>query len=299
MKLANDWKEYKILDMADGQKLEKWGDVILSRPDPQIIWKNKSYPKKWNDINAQYHRSKEGGGFWEFNKKIPEKWQIKYKDLIFNIKPMGFKHTGLFPEQAVNWDWMREKIKKEKNKFTNEEEKTEIKVLNLFAYTGGATVACLSAGASVCHVDSSKGMTQWAKENVASSNLADKSVRFIVDDVVKFVNREIRRGNKYDAIIMDPPSYGRGANGEIWQFENNIYELVELCSKVLSDNPLFFLINSYTTGISAKVLENILNITICKKHKGIVESGEIGISMEDSNLVLPCGIYGRYEAING
>ena len=289
MKIANEWKEYTILDMADGQKLEKWGDVIMARPDPQIIWKNKSYPEKWNEINAEYHRSKEGGGFWEFNKKIPQKWQIKYKNLTFNIKPMGFKHTGLFPEQAVNWDWMIEKIKKEK----------DVKVLNLFAYTGGATVACLSAGASVCHVDSSKGMTQWAKDNVQSSNLVDKSVRFIVDDVIKFVNREIRRGNKYDAIIMDPPSYGRGANGEIWQFENNIYELVELCSKVLSDNPLFFLINSYTTGISSKVLENILNITIAKNNKGIVESGEIGIPMQNSKLVLPCGIYGRYEGRNG
>ena len=295
MKLANEWKDYTILDMADGQKLEKWGDVILARPDPQIIWKDKSYPQKWNKINAQYHRSKEGGGFWEFNKKIPQKWQIKYRNLTFNIKPMGFKHTGLFPEQAVNWDWMIEKIIKEKNK--NKEK--EIKVLNLFAYTGGATVACLSAGASVCHVDSSKGMTQWAKENVGSSGLADKSVRFIVDDVIKFVNREIRRGNKYDAIIMDPPSYGRGTNGEIWQFENNIYELVELCSKTLVDNPIFFLINSYTTGISAKVLENILNITIGKKNKGMVESGEIGIPMQESNLVLPCGIYGRYEATDG
>ena len=287
MKLANQWKDYKILDMANGQKLERWGDVVLSRPDPQIIWKEKSYPKKWNDINATYHRSKSGGGSWEFNKKIPDKWQIHYKGLTFNIKPMGFKHTGLFPEQAVNWDWMIDKIKSANR---------DIKVLNLFAYTGGATVACLFAGASVCHVDSSKGMTTWAKENVASSGLDKRPVRFIVDDVVKFVNREIRRGNKYDAIIMDPPSYGRGAKGEVWQFEDNIYDLVSLCTKVLSDNLLFFLINSYTTGISSKVLEDILSLTVAKKYKGLLEAGEIGLPMENSKLVLPCGIYGRWES---
>ena len=286
MNISYDWKDYKILDMADGQKLEKWGDVILSRPDPQIIWKSKSYPEKWKNINATYHRSKTGGGSWEFTKKMPQQWQIKYKDLTFNIKPMGFKHTGLFPEQAVNWDWMMDKIKNSKR---------EIKVLNLFAYTGGATVVCASAGASVCHVDSSKGMVTWAKENIASSGLAERPVRYIIDDVVKFVNREIRRGNKYDAIIMDPPSYGRGANGEVWQFENNIYDLVELCTNVLSDNPLFFLINSYTTGISSKVLENILNLTVNKEHNGKVSSGEIGLPMENSKLVLPCGIYGRWE----
>lgn len=286
MNIANNWNDYKILDMADGQKLEKWGDVILSRPDPQIIWKDKSYPEKWKNINATYHRSKTGGGTWEYNKKMPQQWQIKYKDLTFNIKPMGFKHTGLFPEQAVNWDWMMDEIKNTKR---------EIKVLNLFAYTGGATVACASVGASVCHVDSSKGMVTWAKENIASSGLAERPVRYIIDDVVKFVNREIRRGNKYDAIIMDPPSYGRGANGEVWQFENNIYDLVELCTNVLSDNPLFFLINSYTTGISSKVLENILNLTVNKEHNGKVSSGEIGLPMENSKLVLPCGIYGRWE----
>ena len=286
MKIANDWKDYKILDMADGQKLEKWGDVILSRPDPQIIWKSKSYPEKWKNINATYHRSKTGGGSWEFTKKMPQQWQIKYKELTFNIKPMGFKHTGIFPEQAVNWDWMIEKIRNAKR---------DIKVLNLFAYTGGATVACSYAGASVCHVDSSKGMVAWAKDNIKSSGLEERPVRYIVDDVVKFVNREIRRGNKYDAIIMDPPSYGRGANGEVWQFENNIYDLVELCTKVLSDNPLFFLINSYTTGISSKVLEDILNLTINKEYNGKVTSGEIGLPMEDSKLVLPCGIYGRWE----
>ncbi len=291
MRLSNEWKDYKILDMANGYKLEKWGDIVLERPDPQIIWKDKSFPKKWNEINAKYHRSKSGGGSWEFMKKMPQNWQVKYKELTFNIKPMGFKHTGLFPEQAVNWDWMIEKIKKEKQVSNNR----EIKVLNLFAYTGGASVACLSAGASVCHVDSSKGMTSWAKENVASSGLSDRPVRFIVDDVVKFVNREIRRGNKYDAIVMDPPSYGRGANGEVWQFEDNIYDLIELCTKVLSDDPLFFLINSYTTGISSKVLQNILSITVNKNHNGKLDSGEIGIPMENSNLVLPCGIYGRWE----
>ena len=289
MRLASEWKDYKILDMADGQKLERWGEVVLSRPDPQIIWKSKSFPSKWKEINAEYHRSKTGGGAWEFKKKMPKQWQVKYKKLIFNIKPMGFKHTGLFPEQAVNWDWMIEKIQKEKKN------KKEVKVLNLFAYTGGATVACLSAGASVCHVDSSKGMTTWAKENVISSGLQDRPVRFIIDDVVKFVNREIRRGSKYDAIIMDPPSYGRGAKGEVWQFENNIYDLVELCSNVLSDDPLFFLINSYTTGISSQVLKNILNMVIDKKYRGEIDAGEIGIPMENSKLILPCGIYGRWE----
>ncbi len=286
MNIAKDWEDYKILDMANGKKLERWGNVVLSRPDPQIVWKNESYPEEWKKANAIYSRSKTGGGSWEYKKKLPAAWQIKYKDLTFNIKPMGFKHTGLFPEQAVNWDWMRSKIKKANR---------EIKVLNLFAYTGGATVACLASGASVCHVDSSKGMVTWAKENVISSGLSERPIRYIVDDVVKFVNREIRRGNKYDAIIMDPPSYGRGANGEVWQFENNIYELVELCTKVLSDKPLFFLINSYTTGISSTVLANILNLTVSKKFKGKVESGEIGLPMEKSSLVLPAGIFGRWE----
>ncbi len=286
MLVANNWNDYKILDMANGQKLERWGNVILSRPDPQIIWKDKSFPDKWKMVNATYNRSKSGGGSWEYNKQIPKNWQIKYKNLTFNIKPMGFKHTGIFPEQAVNWDWMMEKITKSKR---------EIKALNLFAYTGGATVACLASGASVCHVDSSKGMVSWAKENVVSSGLEDKKIRYIVDDVNKFVSREIRRNNKYDAIIMDPPSYGRGANGEVWQFENNIYDLVQLCTKVLSDNPLFFLINSYTTGISSTVLENILNLTVAKNHIGKITSGEIGLPMENSKLILPCGIYARWE----
>ena len=289
MELASEWKEYKILDMADGQKLERWGEVILARPDPQIIWKDKCFPDKWKEMNAIYHRSKNGGGSWQFQKKMPESWKIQYKNLTFQIRPMGFKHTGLFPEQALNWDWMIRKIKSAKK---------EVKVLNLFAYTGGATVACLSAGASVCHVDSSKGMTNWAKENVVASGLQNKSVRFIVDDVVKFVSREIRRGNQYDAIIMDPPSYGRGAKGEVWQFEQNIYELVELCSKILSKNPLFFLINSYTTGISSMVLQNILCLTVNKKHKGKLECGEIGLPMEKTKLVLPCGIYGRWENLD-
>ena len=284
MKLANNWKDYEILDMANGEKLERWGNVILIRPDPQIIWNKKEHEEKWKTANAIYNRSKTGGGSWQYKKKMPSEWKIKYKDLTFNIKPMGFKHTGLFPEQAVNWDWMMEKIKSAKR---------DIKVLNLFAYTGGATVACLSAGASVCHVDSSKGMVSWAKENVISSGLKDRPVRYIVDDVVKFVNREIRRGNKYDAIIMDPPSYGRGAKGEVWRFEDDITDLVELCTKVLSKKPLFFLINSYTTGISAKVLENILRINI--KNDGIFESGEVGLPMKDSKLVLPCGIYGKWE----
>ena len=285
MIVANGWKDYEIIDMANGEKLERWKDIILVRPDPQIIWKDKSFPNKWKDAKAVYKRSSTGGGAWEYKKKVPANWQVKYKNLTFNIKPMGFKHTGLFPEQAANWDWMIEKIKNAKR---------EIKVLNLFAYTGGATVACLSAGASVCHVDSSKGMVAWAKENVISSGLQERPVRYIVDDVVKFVNREIRRGNKYDAIIMDPPSYGRGANGEVWKFEENICDLVELCKGVLSDNPLFFLINSYTTGISSTVLENILNLNITKTYGGIVTNGEVGLPMTNSKLILPCGIYGKW-----
>ena len=288
MDIAKDWKDYEIIDTANGEKLERWKNVILIRPDPQIIWKTKEKPDEWKKADAKYNRSKTGGGSWEYIKKVPNVWQIKYKNLTFNIKPMGFKHTGIFPEQAVNWDWMIDKIKKEKR---------EIKVLNLFAYTGGATVACSSAGASVCHVDSSKGMVTWAKENIESSGLSDRPVRYIVDDVQKFVNREIRRGNKYDAIIMDPPSYGRGAGGEVWQFQENICELVELCSKVLSDDPLFFLINSYTTGISSKVLENILNLTVAKRHQGKVYSGEIGLPISKSKLILPAGIYGRWEKI--
>lgn len=305
MEVAKNWRDYEILDMSNGEKLERWGNITLIRPDPQIIWKEKEFPEKWNKANARYIRSKTGGGEWNYKTKLPKSWQIKYKDLTFNIKPMSFKHTGLFPEQAVNWDWMINKIRNAKR---------EIKVLNLFAYTGGATVACLYAGASVCHVDSSKGMTEWAKENVESSGLRDRKVRFLIDDVTKFVQREIRRGNKYDAIIMDPPSYGRGKNGEVWKFEDNIEDLVKLCIKVLSDKPLFFLINSYTTGISSQVLENILRMNFPKKLggaglnleldegnyrkvQGRFSHGEIGLPQTNSKNILPCGIYGRWEEI--
>ena len=294
MKVANNWKDYEILDMANGEKLERWNNIYLVRPDPQIIWNDKQYPEKWKQANARYNRSSTGGGHWDYKKRLPDSWQIKYKNLTFNIKPMGFKHTGIFPEQAVNWDWMMDKIQNE-IKTTNR----EVKVLNLFAYTGGATVACLYAGASVCHVDSSKGMVAWAKENVVSSRLQERPVRYIVDDVVKFVQREIRRGNKYDAIIMDPPSYGRGANGEVWKFEENLPMLIEICMQVLSDNPLFFLINSYTTGTSSMVLENLLKMNMRKKYgkgagDGIFENGEVGLPMTDSDFILPCGIYSKW-----
>lgn len=294
MKVANNWKDYEILDMANGEKLERWNNIYLVRPDPQIIWNDKQYPEKWKQSNARYNRSSTGGGHWDYKKRLPDSWQIKYKNLTFNIKPMGFKHTGIFPEQAVNWDWMMDKIQSE-IKTTNR----EVKVLNLFAYTGGATVACLYAGASVCHVDSSKGMVAWAKENVVSSRLQERPVRYIVDDVVKFVQREIRRGNKYDAIIMDPPSYGRGTNGEVWKFEENLPMLIEICMQVLSDNPLFFLINSYTTGTSSMVLENLLKMNMRKKYgkradDGIFENGEVGLPMTDSDFILPCGIYSKW-----
>ena len=294
MKIANNWKDYEILDMANGEKLERWNNIYLVRPDPQIIWNDKQYPEKWKQANARYNRSSTGGGHWDYKKRLPDSWQIKYKNLTFNIKPMGFKHTGIFPEQAINWDWMMDKIQNE-IKTT----KREVKVLNLFAYTGGATVACLSAGASVCHVDSSKGMVAWAKENVVASGLQDRQVRYIVDDVVKFVQREIRRGNKYDAIIMDPPSYGRGANGEVWKFEENLPMLIEICMQVLSDNPLFFLINSYTTGTSSMVLENLLKMNMRKKYgkkadNGSFENGEVGLPMTDSDFILPCGIYSKW-----
>ena len=294
MKVANNWKDYEILDMANGEKLERWNNIYLVRPDPQIIWNDKQYPEKWKQANARYNRSSTGGGHWDYKKRLPDSWQIKYKNLTFNIKPMGFKHTGIFPEQAVNWDWMMDKIQNE-IKTTNR----EVKVLNLFAYTGGATVACLYAGASVCHVDSSKGMVAWAKENVVSSRLQERPVRYIVDDVVKFVQREIRRGNKYDAIIMDPPSYGRGANGEVWKFEENLPMLIEICMQVLSDNPLFFLKKSYTTGTSSMVLENLLKMNMRKKYgkradDGIFENGEVGLPMTDSDFILPCGIYSKW-----
>lgn len=284
MKIATKWADYQIIDMSKGEKIEKWGSYILRRPDPQIIWNSDQFESVKYD--AMYHRSDKGGGFWETNNKIKDRWQIKYGELTFNIKLMGFKHTGLFPEQAVNWEYMIDKIK---------EANRPIKVLNLFAYTGGATVACTYAGAMVTHVDSSKGMVDWAKENMMSSKLDDRPVRYIVDDVVKFVEREIRRGNKYDAIIMDPPSFGRGANGEVWHLEDNLYNLIELCANVLSDNPLFFLINSYTTGLSPIVLENVLNMTVNNKYKGNISSGEVGLPMQNSDIILPCGIYGRWE----
>lgn len=287
MEIANKWKEYEIVDASNGEKLERWGNIILLRPDPQIIWNNGNLMDKYNNIHARYIRSNKGGGHWENLKNTPSSWNINYKDLKFNIKQMGFKHTGLFPEQAINWDFMMNKIKNSNR---------EIKVLNLFAYTGGATVACLKAGASVVHVDSSRGMVDWAKENVNSSNLGDRKVRYIVDDVLKFVKREIRRGNKYDAIVMDPPSYGRGANGEIWDIEKDLYDLVELCMDILSDNPLFFIINSYTTGLSKEVFTNILKMTIGKRYKGKIYSEEIGLAITNNNLVLPCGIYSRYES---
>ena len=287
MLIAKDWEDYKILDASNGEKLESWKSIVLLRPDPQIIWNSGDLLTKYNNINAHYIRSNKGGGHWENLKKTPERWLVNYKGLSFNIKQMGFKHTGLFPEQAINWDFMINKINRSNR---------PIKVLNLFAYTGGATVACLSAGASVVHVDSSRGMVDWAKENVISSGLQDASVRYLVDDVVKFVKREIRRGNKYDAIVMDPPSYGRGANGEVWDIEKDLFNLVELCMDILSDNPLFFIINSYTTGLSKEVFTNILKVTVGKRYNGKIYSEEIGLPIENSELVLPCGICSRYES---
>jgi len=278
------WEDYECLDAGNGEKLERWGNIILRRPDPQAIWKVSDYTN-WKKADAFYHRSDKGGGYWEFNKKLPEYWTINYKELTFKISPTNFKHTGLFPEQATNWDFMMDKIKNSSRK---------IKVLNLFAYTGGATMACSKAGADVVHVDASRGMIEWAKENMKLSNLENNYIRFIVDDCIKFVEREIRRGNKYDAIIMDPPSYGRGPNNEIWKFENSISQLIELTMQVLSEEPLFFLINSYTTGISSIVLENILK-TSFRKYDGIITSGEVGLPITKDNLTLPCGIYGKWE----
>ena len=287
MKIIEDFYDYEVLDMANGQKLERWNDIILSRPDPQIIWNKKSKPALWDKVDAKYQRSKTGGGEWYiYNKDMPSVWSINYKDMRFNLRLMGFKHTGIFPEQAYNWNIIREKI---------ENSDREVKVLNLFAYTGGASVAALSKGASVVHVDSSRGMVDWAKENVASSNLQDRPIRFIVDDVKKFVEREIRRGNKYDMIIMDPPSFGRGANKEIWNIENDLFELVEECAELLSDDPLMFLINSYTTGLSMNVLEDVLKLTVKSKYNGYITSDEVGIRMKNSDLILPCGIFARWE----
>ena len=287
MLTPNNFKDYELLDASNGEKLERWGKYILLRPDPTVIWDNGNLKDKHKGkIDAIYYRSNKGGGHWENLKKIPSTWTIKYQDLTFNIKQMGFKHTGIFPEQAVNWEYMMNKIKNSNR---------PIKVLNLFGYTGAASVACLSKGASVTHVDASKGMVELCKENVISSELKDKPIRYLVDDVVKFVKREIRRGNKYDAIVMDPPSYGRGANGEIWDIEKDLSNLVNLCLEILSDKPLFFIINSYTTGLSKTSLENLLLTTINKKYKGIVSSSEIGLKITANNLILPCGIYGRWE----
>ena len=284
---ADKWEQYRLIDSADGEKLEYWGDYLLRRPDPQAVWSLKSDKKLWNKADAWYHRSKSGGGKWEYlNKKLPERWTVNYRNLTFNIKPMGFKHTGLFPEQAVNWDWFSELIKKADR---------PIRVLNLFAYTGGATLAAASAGASVTHVDASKGMVTWAKENAAASGLSDAPIRWLVDDCVKFVEREIRRGNKYDGIIMDPPSYGRGPKGEIWKIEEKIHPFIQLCTQILSDDPLFFLINSYTTGLQPAVLSYMLNTELVKKIGGKVEAEEIGLPVSSNGLVLPCGASGRWE----
>ena len=282
MWIANEWKDYECIDTANGEKLEKWGDIILCRPDPQGIWDETGNPSAWKKAHAHYHRSSSGGGQWEYKSQVPEQWTVNYKDLTFNIKPMGFKHTGLFPEQAVNWDYMSEKIRK----------RGSAKVLNLFAYTGGATVACAKAGASVTHVDASKGMVQWAKENARSSGLETAPIRYLVDDCMKFVEREIRRGNHYDAIIMDPPSYGRGPGGEVWKIEESICNFVRRCALLLSDEPLFFIINSYTTGLAPTVLTNLMKICL---PEGKVESSEIGLNISSSSMVLPCGATGRWE----
>lgn len=275
-----DWQDYELIDCSDGERLERWGNIILIRPDPQIIW---STPKKnplWRKANARYHRSSNGGGKWEIYKNHPDMWKIKFNELCFQVKPMGFKHTGVFPEQAVNWLFLNEIIKNSKR---------QLNVLNLFAYTGGATLACANAGATVCHVDASKGMVQWAKENAVLSGLSDKPIRWIVDDCIKFVQREIRRGRKYDGIIMDPPSYGRGPGGEVWKLEEQLFPLVELCSQLLSDDPKFFLINSYTTGLSPAVMQYLLGVVIKDKNGGVVSSDEIGLKATDTNLILPCG----------
>lgn len=281
MRYTKDWKDYELIDCSNGEKLERWGNQVLIRPDPQVIWKSERRNNFWYQANARYERSKTGGGQWNVYKKMPAFWQIKYKDLTFNIKTMGFKHTGLFPEQAVNWDLTREVIR---NSGRN-----NVKVLNLFAYTGGATVACLKEGASVVHVDASKGMTLWAKENVEASGLSDKPCRWIVDDCIKFVQREIRRGNKYDIIILDPPSYGRGPKGEIWHLEDSLYDFVGLVKQVLSDNPLMVLLNSYTTGLSASVMKYILDDIIVKEKGGSVDADEIGIPVSSNGEILPCG----------
>lgn len=285
MWVADNWKDYEVIDTSEGEKLERWGKYILLRPDPQVIWNTPKKNPAWKKLNAHYHRSKKGGGEWEFF-DLPEQWSIHYKDLTFHLKPFSFKHTGLFPEQAANWDWFSELIKN-----TNR----PIKVLNLFAYTGGATCAAAKAGASVTHVDASKGMVTWAKENAAASGLSEAPIRWIVDDCVKFVEREIRRGNHYDAIIMDPPSYGRGPKGEIWKIEDKIHSFIGLCEQLLSDQPLFFLVNSYTTGLAPAVLSYLIATEIIPKHGGYVQSDEVGLPVSDNGLILPCGAAGRWQ----
>ena len=285
MWIADKWKDYEVIDTSKGEKLERWGDYILVRPDPQVIWDTKRNDPRWKKKNGHYHRSRAGGGEWEFF-DLPEEWQIGYNELKFNLKPFSFKHTGLFPEQATNWEWFSNLIKNAGR---------PIKVLNLFAYTGGATLSASAAGASVTHVDAAKGMVGWAKENAASSNLADRPIRWLVDDCVKFVESEIRRGNKYDAIIMDPPSYGRGPKGEIWKIEDSIFPFIELTMDILSDDPLFYLVNSYTTGLQPAVLTYMLSMTIKKKYGGEVESSEIGLPVSGNGLVLPCGASGRWS----
>lgn len=289
MRISKDWKQFEVIDTSAGEKLERWKDVILARPDPQVIW-NTPKGKEWNRINARYLRSSSGGGQWDIKTMDKSEWTIEYKGLIFKISPTGFKHTGLFPEQAVNWDFMKDKITAAKA-----DGKTEINVLNLFAYTGGATLACAQAGAKVCHVDASKGMVNWARENAALSGLQTAPIRWIVDDCKKFVEREIRRGNRYDALVMDPPSYGRGPGGEVWKLEDQVYELVDLCAQVLVDEPLFFLLNSYTTGLSPSVMEYILGVTVGKNRKGKVSSSEIGLPVTKTGFVLPCGSTAIWE----
>jgi len=287
MYIASSWKDYELIDTGGGEKLERWGEIVLRRPDPQIIWPLLNENAAWKQADARYFRSNKGGGHWEVRRSLPERWSIRYKQLSFHIKPTGFKHTGLFPEQAANWDWMMGKIQSAGR---------PVKVLNLFAYTGGASVACAFAGAEVVHVDAAKGVVQWAKENLHLSGLGSRPVRFITDDVFKFVQREQRRGNRYDAIIMDPPSYGRGPGGEMWKLENDLYPFLENCVSILSDQPLFFLINSYTTGLSASVLTNLLTMAVQRKYGGTITSGEIGLPITASGLILPCGILGRWEA---
>lgn len=291
MWIADGWNDYEVLDTSAGEKLERWGDYILVRPDPQVIWNTPHKVREWKQKNGHYHRSNKGGGQWEFF-NLPEQWEISYGNLKFHLKPFHFKHTGLFPEQAVNWEWSGNLIREAKKQNPGK----EIKVLNLFAYTGGATVACADAGAAVTHVDASKGMVTWAKENAAASGLANAPIRYLVDDCVKFVEREIRRGNHYDAIIMDPPSYGRGPKGEIWKIEEKIFPLVQLCTKVLADKPLFFLINSYTTGLQPAVLSYMLNLELKSRFGGTVEADEIGLPVRGKQgLVLPCGASGRWS----